>query len=202
MRFIIFGIGSLLIIGFLFWMFRPESVVTNYPSPGIEIVAFGDSLIEGVGATSGGDLVSLLSKGTGQTIKNLGVSGDTTRDGIARLDEVTSLNPKVVILLLGGNDAIKKIPIAETQSNLSVIIEEIHSTGAVVLLLGVRGGLLSDGYKDMYEDLANEYQTAFVSDVLSGVFGRSNLMSDPIHPNNAGYQKISERVLPILESVI
>lgn len=82
------------------------------------------------------------------------------------------------------------------------MIEEIHSTGAVVVLLGVRGGLLSDGYKEMYEDLAEEHQTAFVSNVLSGVFGRSNLMADPIHPNNDGYKKISERVIPVLESVI
>lgn len=108
MRFVVFSLGTLVIVGLLFWLFKPESTITNYPSEGTEIVAFGDSLIEGVGSTGGSDLVSLLEVAIGMPIKNLGVSGDTTRDGLARIGKVTDINPRVVILLLGGNDAIKK----------------------------------------------------------------------------------------------
>lgn len=202
MRFVVFIFVPLIIVGLLFWLLKPEPTITNYPSSGTEIIAFGDSLIEGVGATTGGDLVSRLETEIGQPIVNLGVGGDTTADGLARIDEVTERNPKVVLLLLGGNDAIRKIPLETTRQNLSTMIDEIHDTGAVVVLLGVRGGLLSDGYKNMYEELAREHGTAFVPDVLSGVFGRSNLMADTIHPNDAGYEVISKRVAPVLQSVI
>jgi acyl-CoA thioesterase-1 len=154
-------------------------------------------------SSGNGDMVSQLSLAIGEPIINLGVSGDTTRDGLARLDQLTDYDPKVVILLLGGNDAIQNIPLAETKANLARIITQLHDQGAVVLLLGVRGGLLSSGgFADMYEELHEEYGTAFVSDVLAGVFARPNLMADPIHPNSAGYQKITERVIPVLQSVI
>lgn len=202
MRMFILGVIGLLSIGFLWWFFQPEPTITNYPSSGTEIIAFGDSLIEGVGATAGNDLVSKLERSIDQPIVNLGVSGDTTADGLTRLEEVTVRDAKVVLLLLGGNDSIRNVPMQETRNNLAIMIEEIHATGAVVLLLGVRGGLLSDGYKDMYQELAKEYQTAFVPDVLDGVFGRTNLMADPIHPNNGGYQKIADRITPVLQSII
>lgn len=189
-------------LGVLFWQLSSSDEITNYPASGTTIVAFGDSLVAGVGATGGNDFVSKLEEQTGRTIINLGESGDTTADGLERLDQVLEQDPQVVLLLLGGNDAIKNIPLEETKQNLSLIIEEIHSSGAVVVLLGVRSGLLSDSYKNMYEDLAKEHGTAFVSNVLSGVFGRANLMSDPIHPNNAGYQVIADRVAPVLGAVI
>jgi len=201
MRFIVFGFGALLLIGGAWWLW-PEPAITNYPASGTEIIAFGDSLIAGVGATPGNDLVSRLEVAIGQPIINLGVSGDTTADGLVRLETVTSRDAKVVLLLLGGNDAIRSVPRKTTRDNLATMITEIQSTGAVVILLGVRSGILSDGYDDMYEELADTYGTAYVPDVLRGVFGRPNLMSDPIHPNDAGYEKLSERVLPVLESVL
>ena len=201
MKSILVSLGALIIVGVVWWLW-PEPPITNYPSSGTEIIAFGDSLIEGVGSTAGGDLVSRLSDGIGQPIVNLGVSGDTTADGLARIDEVLERDAKVVIVLLGGNDSIKKVSPETTKSNLASIISQIQADGAVVVLLGVRGGLLADAYKDIYKDLAKEYGTAYVPDVLSGVFGRANLMADPIHPNNTGYEKIFERVLPVLESVL
>jgi Lysophospholipase L1 and related esterases len=71
-----------------------------------------------------------------------------------------------------------------------------------VLLLGVRGGLLgSGGFNSMYKELQREHDTAFVPDVLRGILGRRNIMSDPIHPNDEGYAKMSNRVTPVLESV-
>ncbi len=185
------------------WLFFGSSdEITNYPSEGTTIVAFGDSLIEGVGATTGNDLVSQLERGIGQPIVNLGVSGDRTTDGLQRIDTVIDQDPKVVLLLLGGNDAIQNVPLETTRANLDTIISQIHESGSVVVLLGVRGGILGDSYKSMYEDLAEVHGTLYVSDVLSGVFGRPNLMADPIHPNNEGYRKIYERVLPVLESAL
>lgn len=180
-----------------FYFFRTKPI-TNFPSSGTDIVAFGDSLVVGVGSTDGNDFVALLSKKIGEPIVNLGRSGDTTADGIARISELDAYRPKVVLLLLGGNDHLKKIPIAETRANLATLIQNIQARGAVVLLLGVRGGLLVDNYRSEFKTLRDTYHTAFVSDVLGGLFGDSRYMSDAVHPNNLGYEKIAERIYPVL----
>lgn len=180
------------------YFFQTDAPVRNYPSEGTDIIAFGDSLVQGVGATEGNDFVSVLSRKIGQPIVNLGVSGNTTADGLARINALDRYRPKVILLLLGGNDHLRKVPEAETFANLSALIENFHARGAVVVLLGIRGSLLGDRFEEEFEKLHEEYQTAYVSDVLSGLFGRAEYMSDPIHPNDAGYAKIAERIAPVL----
>ncbi len=192
-----------LLFGFWYFVLNKEDKIKNYPSTGTDIIAFGDSLIEGVGASSSeNNLVSLLSKKIGRPIINLGVSGNTTADGLDRLSELDKYNPKVVILLLGGNDHLKKVPIDTTFNNLEKIIKDIQDRGAVVVLLGIRGGLISDKFESDFEDLRDKYQTAYVSDVLGGLFGNMQYMSDAVHPNNLGYEKIVERVHPVLSKVL
>lgn len=189
----------ILVALFAFFVFSgKESAVHNYPSAGTDIIAFGDSLVQGVGATEGNDFVSLLSKKIGRPIVNLGVSGDTTAQGLARIGELDRFRPQVVLLLLGGNDHLRKVPIEETFANLGKIIENIHARGAIVLLLGVRGSLLGDKFEEEFEKLHEQYETAHVPDVLSGLFGHGEYMSDTIHPNNLGYAKIAERIYPVL----
>jgi len=172
------------------------------PTAGTTIVAFGDSLVAGVGATAGDDFVSLLSTRIGEPIINLGVSGDTTAAALSRLDQVQAADPRIVIVLLGGNDYLRRIPKADTFANLETIIQSVQNTGAVVLLLGVRGGVVRDEYEDEFERLVKEYNVAYVEDVLSGLIGRSELMSDPIHPNDAGYRIIADRVYLVLEQIL
>lgn len=191
-----------LIAGIALWFFNRKENITNYPPQGEAIVAFGDSLVEGVGSNGGGDFVSILSKSVGEPIINMGVAGNTTRDGLARVDEVLKKNPKIVLLLLGGNDFLRKIPREETFSNLSQIIDRIHERGALVILLGVRGGLLSDGYGEYFEDLADTKRTLYVPNVLAGLLARDEYMADSIHPNNAGYAIISAKILPALNKAL
>jgi len=195
------GIIGIAIIAFSAVYFIPKKI-TNYPSKGTDIVAFGDSLIEGMGATEGNDLVSQLSKQIGQPIVNLGNAGDTTADGLARMSELDAYTPKVVILLFGGNDYLKKVPISETQRNLSQIIQNIHARGSVVLLLGVRGGILQDRFESVYKTQNSTHKTAYVSDVLDGLLGNTQYMYDSVHPNDLGYRKITERVAPVLKKLI
>jgi len=197
----ILGAAALIVV-LSFRFFSTEDIVRNYPSAGTDIIAFGDSLVQGVGATAGNDFVSLLSREVGQPIVNFGVSGNTTADGLARIGELDRYRPKIVILLLGGNDHLRKVPETETFANLAALIENIQARGAVVLLLGIRGSLLGDKFEEEFERLHEEYQTAYVSDVLSGLFGRAEYMSDPIHPNDAGYAKIAERIAPVLELLL
>lgn len=196
---------ALCILLLIFFLFPRKTIITNYPSSGTRIIAFGDSLIEGVGAEDGMTLPEQLSQRIGIPIENEGLAGDTTRGGLSRIDDVLDTSngdPKIVLLLLGGNDFLKKIPREETYRNLETIIKTIESRGAIVLLLGVRSGLLGGGFDDEFEKLSETYGTAYVEDVLDGVFAHPDLMSDAIHPNSKGYAKIADRIEPVLRGLI
>jgi acyl-CoA thioesterase-1 len=187
------------------WVARMDRrvVITNYPSRGADIIALGDSLIAGSGASaSEKSFVSLLSAELGVPIINLGVPGDTTAMGLARLPELDQYHPKVVLLLLGGNDHLKKVPVETTFANLSAIIEGIQSRGAIVLLLGVKGNLFGDSFASRFDTLHKQYHTAYVPNVLDGLFGDSRYMADAVHPNDAGYARIAERILPVLTPLL
>ncbi len=173
--------------------------IKNYPSSGHDIIAFGDSLVEGVGAVGDdNNFVSILSRRLNKPIINLGVSGDTTYDGLARLKELDNYNPKIVILLLGGNDTLRNIPISETKKNLEMIIKDIQRRGSMVIVLGIRGGVINDPFSIMYKNLSKEYRTGYVKDVLKGLLLNQKYMSDAIHPNNLGYEIIAQKVYPVV----
>jgi acyl-CoA thioesterase-1 len=144
----------------------------------------------------------LLSTKIGQPIVNLGVSGNTTQDGINRLSELDNYKPKVVLLLLGGNDKLTQVPKEKTFQNLEIIIQNIQARGAIVLLLGVKGSLIGDNYEADYNNLSKKYHTAYVSDVLSGLFGNAKYMSDTVHPNDLGYKEISDRIYPVIVKLL
>ena len=186
----------------VYLFFFNTAPIANYPSAGTDIVAFGDSLVAGTGSSDGHDFVSLLSGAIGQPIVNLGVPGDTTADGLARINGLDAYKPKVVLLLLGGNDYLKRIPQEQTFANLAAIIKDIQSRGAIVLLLGVRGGLFGDHFSSGFEDLRDTYHTAYVSNVLDGLLGDKKYMSDQVHPNDAGYRLIAERIAPVLKELL
>lgn len=175
----------------------PKLMLNNGP-----IIAFGDSLVYGFGSTENKDFVSLLSERIGEPIINLGVNGNTTKDGLYRIERVLGQKPRLVILLLGGNDSLRQVSQEETFQNLSSIIEQLEANGAVVLLLGVQGGVYNDPYKAQFEALAKKYDTGYVPNVMEGIFGNKALTSDPIHPNDAGYKKIADKVYPVLKDML
>ena len=178
----------------LTWRFWPRQDVANLDSHGANIIAFGDSLTAGYGAGPGEDYPTQLAARINTPVINAGVSGDTTESALARIDEVLSQNPRIVIIGLGGNDFLRRTEMATTKSNLRTIIQRIHSAGAMVVLLGFRFPTLGPDYGDMYEDLADEEHCLLVPDLLDGILNAPNLKSDEIHPNAAGYALIAERV--------
>lgn len=199
-KYIKFGLVVLLIIG-IFFLLRDERTITNYPSQGSDIIAFGDSLVAGVGSSTGG-FVDMLSKDLGVEVVNLGISGNTTKDALDRVEVLKDYKPKLVMILLGGNDFLRKVPTEVTFANLDKIVRVVVNQGSVVVLLGVRSGVLSNRYDEEYEKLAIKYGAVYVSDVLDGVFGRPNLMYDTIHPNDLGYRIIADRLNPVIKKLI
>lgn len=197
----IVGVG---LLTFSFWrMLFQEGKPTNVPPKEGNIILFGDSLAEGIGAGPGNDLASQLFKSTGELVINAGRSGDTTSSALGRLGrDVLSQNPRLVVILLGGNDAIQGISAEEVQDNLFEIITKIQGKGAAVLLLGVRGGIIGDPYGEVFESVARERKIDYVPDVLNGILGGADLMSDPIHPNDKGYARVADRVGPILVEML
>lgn len=179
-----------------------EPSVANYPSSGTDIVALGDSLVYGTGATPGNGFVSRLSQQVGQPIINLGVPGDTTADVLGCLQKLDAYNPKVVIVLVGGNDYLRRISDDTVFANLAKIIENIQDRGAIVLLVGIRGGIVGDPYASRFKEVSNAYHTAYVPNALMGLFGDKRYMADQVHPNDAGYAKLAERIAPVLEDLL
>lgn len=185
------------------WFLRPGIPRAAAPTGGRAIIAFGDSLVEGRGATPGNDFVSLLSKRLRVRIVNAGRSGDTTGTALQRLDrDVLSRNPRIVIVLLGGNDFLRRVPVEQTFANLQAIVKRIRSRGAAVVLVGVSIGLISDPYGSAYEQLAREAAAGLVPDVLDGILGRRELMADAIHPNDRGYEIMAERLEPAIRELL
>jgi len=178
--------------------------VRNLASRGENIICFGDSLTEGVGAAAGQDYPSILARQLRLELINAGRRGDTSADGVARLEQdVLARNPRLVIVLFGGNDFLRQVPLVETKKSLEEIVRRIQERGAMVVLLGMRLGLFTDEYGPLYEEIARKHGALYIPQVLKGVLSDPKLKSDSIHPNGAGYGVMAERVLekvkPLLE---
>lgn len=196
---ILIGVGVL--VGL--WALRSELPRAARPTDGESIIAFGDSLVAGRGASSGQDFVSVLSKRLGIPIINAGRSGDTTGSALARLDrDVLALNPRIVIVLLGGNDFLRRVPTEETFGNLGTIVDRVRRHGSAVVLVGVSVGLFTDPYRAEYEALAQRTSAGLVPDVLDGIIGHADLMADSIHPNDRGYEIIADRLEPVVRDLM
>ncbi len=195
-------IGTLLAAWIGYVLFGSQSVKNVPLRPNGPILFFGDSLVEGVGASVGHDLPALLTKSLGEPVLNYGAAGDTTEQGFSRVTVAVAEHPRLVLVLLGGNDFLRKVPRDETFSNLKRIVDTFQSDGAAVVIIGVRSGIVGGGSDDRYEALARETGSMYVEDALKGVFGDPTLMSDAIHPNDRGYQKIADRLVLIIQELI
>ena len=199
---IIGAVVAVLVLGWILWP-SPLSGVRNLDSAGASIVAFGDSLTAGYGAAKGQDYPSVLSSGIGESIINAGVNGDTTESAMKRLDaEVIARRPRIVIVGLGGNDYLRRVPIATTESNLRTIVRRIQEGGSAVILLGFQFPSIQANYDSMYQRVAKDEGALLVPDMLDGILSNPSLKSDEIHPNDAGYALMADRARKPLERLI
>lgn len=187
----------------LAWRNRSWSYANLPPTATGPWVAFGDSLTQGFGAAAGADYPSQLSSRIGIPIQNLGVSGETSANGLERMPAVEALNPRVVLLCFGGNDVLQNLPRARMISNVGEMIDRLQARGSFVVLIGVRGAsLVGDRNSSAFRDLAREKRALFVPDILDEVFNSPAHMSDYVHPNEAGYGRIAERIEKSLRPVL
>lgn len=136
----------------------------------------------------------------GRTIVNSSRSGDTTTDGLGRLDVLLAVRPEILILELGANDGLQGVPIATIRRNLRETIIRAREAGARVLLCGMEtpplhGLRYSVDFHEIYPSLADEQDVELVPFLLAGVIGNPSMnLADGIHPNAAGARRIADNV--------
>jgi lysophospholipase L1-like esterase len=199
-------VGALVLAALGAWLVRSWFERYDYvnfpPSASGPWVALGDSLTEGFGASAGHDYPSVLGQRLGISIVNQGKSGDTTADGLARLEGVLQLNPRVVLLCLGGNDGLQRLSRERMLANLGTIIDRLHQNGSFVVVVGVRSATLRDQNRKLFRQLAREKQVFHVPNIMEGVFAKPIHMSDALHPNDEGYRIIDERLAKQLQPLL
>jgi acyl-CoA thioesterase-1 len=145
---------------------------------------------------------ALAEEGVTCEVINAGVSGDTSAGGLARIDWVLGDQPSHLLIELGGNDALRAIPVATLEANLAGIIERAQADGVAVKLAGMLappnlGARYTDAFAAVYADLAERYEVPLYPFFLAGAIEDPALMQpDGIHPNPAGVEVIVERILP------
>jgi acyl-CoA thioesterase-1 len=138
---------------------------------------------------------------------NAGVSGDTTADGVRRLDPVLTADVGVLVLELGANDGLRGIDVATVDANLSTMIESTQRRNIRVLLCGMEtppshGLDYSIAFHLVFPRVAQRYQTPLVPFLLAGALSPELTGPDGVHPNAAGAERIAENVWPYLEPMI
>jgi acyl-CoA thioesterase I len=200
---ILFVVIAASIAAIILWRNRGWDYSNLPPRAAGPWVAFGDSLTAGFGAAEGGDYPTQLSKRIGTEIRNMGVPGETSADGLRRLPAVEEIEPRVVLLCFGGNDVLQNRARDQMIANVGSMIDRLQARGAFVVLLGVRGGsIVGDRNASAFKDLAREKKVLFVPNILDEIFNQPAMMFDFVHPNDAGYARIAQRVEDALKPVM
>ena len=153
----------------------------------------------------------LIESGLHARVFNAAVSGDTSGGGRARLAFVLDGLPKkpdLVIVELGGNDMLRGLPPAETEANLTAILEELQRREIPAMLAGMLaapnlGAEYMSEFNGMYPRLAKTFNVPLYPFVMQGVVGRTDLMlADGIHPNADGVKVMADGLAPVVKGAL
>jgi acyl-CoA thioesterase-1 len=178
------------------------------------IVIFGDSLSAAYGIQSNKGWVALLESKLKQQnseykVINASISGETTRGGLTRFDQMLKTHqPEIVLIELGANDGLRGLSLNEMQSNLNNMIAKAKAKNAIVMLLGIKippnyGIQYTQKFSAIYATLAQKYNLNLVPFFLDGVAGNRKLIQDDgLHPNAVAQAKLLENIWPKLEELL
>jgi acyl-CoA thioesterase-1 len=177
------------------------------------ILAFGDSLTAAYGVQPSAGYPARLQKkldeqGYKYRVVSMGISGDTTSGGLARMRDALAEKPAIVILELGANDGLRGLGVARTRMNLERMIIDFQKGGAKVVLAGMTlprnyGDAYVKSFEDVFKDLAKQYNTVLIPFFLEGVAGNPKYtIDDLIHPNAEGYVLVTDIVMKALKPIL
>ena len=182
-----------------------------------EIVVVGDSISAEYGLARGTGWVALLGQRMAEqklpwTVANASISGDTTSGGLARLPQVLKQHhPKVVVIELGGNDALRGLPMSDTRKNLDAMTRMAEAAGARVVIAGMMvppnfGRKYQADFAQVYADVAAAHKAALVPFLFKGIADRPDaddwFQADRIHPVAKAHPIILDNVWPFLKPLL
>jgi acyl-CoA hydrolase len=175
---------------------------------GTKVLALGDSLTAAHGVAPDEAWPALLAKRTGWVVINAGLSGDTSGGALQRLpallDEHT---PALVLVTLGGNDMLRRLPQGQTVANLGQMLTLVKAHGAKAVLLAtpkpsIAGAVFNNlSAADFYRQVAKEHQVPLIEDAMAEVLSQTELKADQLHPNAAGHALLSKNIFDGLKAI-
>jgi acyl-CoA thioesterase-1 len=173
------------------------------------IVCFGDSLTAGLGTDPGKSYPDYLqtnldAKGYEYRVVNEGVPGNTTKDGVERLDSIAAMKPAIVVVEFGGNDGLRGFRIEDTRANLDHIVGTLKASGARIVLAGITlppnyGPDYIRQFNETYVLLSKKYDAPLLPFLLKGVYGVDGMMqADNTHATAAGNKIVANNVLLLI----
>ena len=169
-------------------------------APDAAVLAFGDSLTYGTGASEAESYPAQLEGLIGRKVVRAGVPGEVSAQALARLPAALDEHqPRLVVLCIGGNDFLRNLAQAQVAANVRAMVRLAKDKGADVQLLGTpEKGLLVSPPK-FYAEIAQELRIPYEGKVVGEILRDSSLKSDPIHPNARGYRLMAERIAALLK---
>lgn len=186
------------------------SISSSRDPKSVNVLAFGDSLTAGYSVPTQKSYPArlqeeLLKQGIPVHVTNAGVSGDTSGQGLRRIEWNLKQKPfDVVLLCLGANDGLRHLPLKDSEKNLATLIENFQQKKLRVVLLGMKLPSNFDAqyrkdFEGMYARLAKKYRLDFYPFLLEGVATDQLLnLEDQIHPNEKGYEIVAQRLASFL----
>ena len=164
------------------------------------VLAFGDSLTFGTGATPDKSYPALLERKIGRKVVVSGIPGEVSAAGLARLPDVLDeIAPKLLILCHGGNDMLRKLSTRQAADNIRAMVALARSRGMDVMLLGVPSPGLLLSTAEHYDEIAKELRLPYEGKAIARILSDSSLRTDVAHPNAEGYQRLADAVADLLK---
>lgn len=164
------------------------------------ILAFGDSLTHGSGVNKEQSYPSQLARLINRKVINAGIPGELSADGLKRLPGLLDQHqPRLMILIHGGNDMLRKKNLNKAADNLRAMIREARNRNIAVVMMAVPNPTLILSPAGFYEVVADELNVPIEVDAISDILQYPGNKSDAIHPNEKGYRMMAERLKTLLQ---